>query len=69
MADAGFYDVYLKSLRETNEFQNLIKRVKTQRPIVPVYDANDDNTEIWKANCYMLKGFDLCLTLLGERDG
>lgn len=57
---------YLEVLRSVPEFHTVISKVKEYRPVVPVYDHTDDNTEAWKANSNMLKGFNLVLTLLGE---
>ena len=57
---------YLEILRSTEEFQMLLSQIKEQRPVIPVYDHINDNTEAWKANSNILKGFNLVLTLLGE---
>jgi len=59
---------YLFTLRSTIEFQNLIKEIKQHRPVIPVYDCEEDNTERWKANSNILKGYNLCLAHLGETD-
>ena len=58
---------YLEALRSTPEFQAELKRVKAQRPIIPAYNPTEDNTEMWKAQSMMQQGFDLCLTLFGEK--
>ena len=60
-------DQYLEALRSTQEFQELLGRVKAHRPTVPAHNPDKDNTEDWKARSAMKQGFDLCLTLFGER--
>jgi hypothetical protein len=57
---------YLEALKMTAEYQALLKGVKQQRPIVPVYNPESDNTDAWKANSMMQKGFDLCLMFMGD---
>ncbi len=58
---------YLTMLRETAEFQALIKHLKDQRPEVPRYIPDPDNTEEWKEKSLIRQGFNLCLTHLGEK--
>ena len=58
---------YLVMLRATPEFQGIMKQVKSHRPVIPVHSINPDNTDEWKANSWMQQGFDLCLSLLGEK--
>ena len=58
---------YLEALRSTHEFQLLLAEVKTHRPTIPAHSPEKDNTEDWKAKSAMQQGFDLCLTLFGER--
>jgi len=59
---------YLEILRQNPEFLNLLKRVNEHRPIIPLHNMDPDNTESWKANSYMQRGFDLALSLLGENN-
>ena len=59
---------YLKALRETLEFQDLIKQIKKLEPVVPEWTPTEDNTDEWKSKSMMLKGFNLCLTYLGEKN-
>ena len=59
---------YLEVLRTSPEFQALIVKLKEQRPVIPAYTHSPDNTEEWKANSNQRQGFNLCLTLLGEKD-
>lgn len=59
---------YLEALRSTPEFQALIVELKGKRPVIPAYTHSPDNTEDWRANSNQLQGFNLCLTLLGEKD-
>ena len=58
---------YLETLRETAEWQQEVERVKKGRPVVPAHDPIEDNTELWKSLSAMQQGFDLCLTLFGEK--
>jgi len=57
---------YLTALRSTQEFQGLLEWMKKERPQIPLYEHNPDNTENWKAMSNQQRGFDLCMTLLGE---
>lgn len=59
---------YVEILRQRPEFQALLKEIKEQRPIIPRYIHEPDNTEEWKANSNIQKGFDLVLMYLGEDD-
>ena len=58
---------YLAMLRETAEFQALITYLKDQRPEVPSYIPDPDNTKEWKKASLIRQGFNLCLTHLGEK--
>lgn len=57
---------YLQQLRATEEFQQLINSIKEQRPVIPVHNYAQDNTEAWKAESNRQIGFDLCLSYFGE---
>ena len=57
--------IHMKSHPHWEDFK---KAVLAQRPITPVYDYIDDNTDEWKARCAEQKGFDLCLTLFNIED-
>ena len=57
---------YLIALRSTQEFQNMLEWMKKERPQIPLYEHAPDNTESWKAMSNQQRGFDLCMTLLGE---
>ena len=59
---------YLIALRSTQEFQNCLEWMKKERPIIPLHNHDPDNTELWKALSNQQRGFDLCMTLLGERE-
>ena len=57
---------YLEVLKQNPTYQEVIKDLKLEKPIVPVYDHVSDNTEEWKAKSNMQRGFNLVLSLLGE---
>jgi len=58
---------YLQALRATPEFQVVLKSIKAERPAVPLYNYQDDNTKEWQALSNKQQGFDLCyLILSGE---
>jgi hypothetical protein len=58
---------YLEQLRAQPLFQELMKGIREERPVVPAYSYTDDNTEEWKALSNIQRGFDKCLILLGEK--
>lgn len=58
----------LHILRQNELFQLEMKRVKEQRPLVPLHNYEPDNTEEWKALSNQQRGFDLALSLFGEQD-
>lgn len=39
------------------------KQLLAQRPVIPVHNPEDDNTEVWKSLSAQQKGFDLCCAL------
>jgi len=55
-------------LRQNELFQTVIREVKKERPTVPPYNHNPDNTEEWKSMSNMQRGFDLALSLFGEHN-
>ena len=55
---------YLATLRQTQEFHNLIEMIREKAPVVPRHTVNPDNTELWKAQSHEREGFDLCLAQL-----
>ncbi len=60
-------NAYLESLRQSPEFQLLVKGILEQRPQVPFYDPDNDNTEVWKTQCGLRQGFDLAMSYFGEQ--
>ena len=44
-------------------YEEFEKSVLEHRPIIPVYNPKEDNTEVWKNESAKQEGFDLCLTL------
>ncbi len=57
---------YLQVLRQSPEFQELMKEIKTHAPVIPYYDYQTDNTKEWQALSHKRLGFEMVLTLLGE---
>ena len=57
---------YVEIMRQNPAFVSLMAEIKQERPIIPVYSHSPDNTEEWKANSNIQKGFDLALGFLGE---
>ena len=55
---------FLIRLKSEPEFQELLRTIMTQRPVVPEHNLNKDNTEIWKARSAEKRGFDIWLTYL-----
>lgn len=61
---------YLKDLRADPRFQLLIKEIESHRPLLPTFDPDKDNTELWKAKSGERKGFDFVMQFLkGEVNG
>lgn len=58
---------YLQVLRQSPEFRALLDEIKLNRPSVPLFDPNEDNTEVWKTQCGLQQGFDLAMSLFGEQ--
>ena len=57
---------FVEILRQNETFQKVLQDAKAERPMVPPYNHNPDNTEEWKALSNMQRGFDLCLSRFGE---
>ena len=57
---------YLEILRQSPEFQSLLKEIGKQRPVLPVHNYDPDNTEQWKALSHQQRGFDFAMSLFGE---
>ncbi len=53
-------------LRQNELFQTIMREVKKQRPEIPPYNHDPDNTEEWKALSNQQRGFELALSLFGE---
>lgn len=58
---------FLEELKVNAMWQQTIAEIKTHRPLCPQWNHEDDNTDEWKARSNQQKGFDLVLTLLGEK--
>jgi hypothetical protein len=53
----------LRELSGHPEWVGLIKKAQRERPTVPSWDSNQDNTDEWKHKSAMQEGFDLCLQI------
>lgn len=59
---------YLLHLHSDELFQQfVVKDLEKNKPIIPQHDPAKDNTEDWKAQSAMLKGYLLACTLLGVK--
>jgi len=47
--------------------QYIVKELEEKKPIIPQHDPSKDNTEDWKAQSAMLKGYLLACTILGVK--
>jgi len=47
------------------EYRRLLNAVKGARPVIPAWDAKNDNSDDWKHKSAMQEGFDLCLATFG----
>ena len=56
----------LEILRQNETFQTVMREIKKERPAIPPYNHEPDNTEEWRALSNQQRGFDLALSLLGE---
>lgn len=45
------------------EWLDALDKAKRMRPVIPQWDANQDNTEDWKRKSAMQEGFDLALQI------
>jgi len=57
---------FLESLKGNHQYNDLIKSVNKNKPVIPRYDYDSNNTEDWKAKSNMLKGFELAMALMGD---
>ena len=60
---ANHKDDFLIHVQTHPFFPLFLKHLKSQRPIVPGFDPDADNTEKWKFLTAQQKGFDLCLSI------
>ncbi len=51
----------IRELASHPEYVALLKAAKAQRPELPPFNPNEDNTEQWKHVSGMQQGFDLCM--------
>lgn len=59
---------FLEELKSDARWHQMIKEIKSHRPLCPQWNHENDNTDEWKARSNQQKGFDLILSLLGEKD-
>lgn len=55
------HDDLLKQLLREEWFQEVIAVIRQERPGIPAYDPNDDNTEKWKYQTALQHGYDMAL--------
>jgi len=55
-------------LRQNELFQTVMREIKKERPTIPPYNYEPDNTEEWKSMSNQQRGFDLALSLFGEHN-
>jgi len=55
---------YLIELKSDPRFEALLAEILSNRPKVPAYTPDSDNTEIWKARSMERRGFDIWLAFL-----
>jgi hypothetical protein len=49
-------------------WEQVEKAIKSQRPIIPPHDPNNDNTEVWKNRSAQQQGFDLCCSFFNIKE-
>lgn len=47
------------------EYRRLLNKIKEGRPVVPAWNAIEDNSDDWKHKSAMQEGYDLCLATFG----
>jgi hypothetical protein len=57
----------LRELQSTEVFQILLEELKANRPVIPGYDWQKDNTEEIKAKSLLAQGFDLAMALMQRK--
>lgn len=57
------YDDLIYAIGSHAQLDYLIEALRRTRPIIPVHDPRNDNTEAWKQNSAQQAGFDLCLSV------
>ena len=58
------YKSYYRWLNEQDLFRSLAEHVARQKPELPTFNAEKDNTDEWKRKSGMQDGFDLAFSLL-----
>jgi len=56
-------DDFLVTIKSHSLWPIFKKELLSKRPIVPVHNPKNDNTEEWKSLSAQQRGFDLCLAL------
>jgi hypothetical protein len=62
-------DNWLIDLQSDPMFQILVRKLTNERPSLPPFNADKDNTEKWKVMTGRQQGFDLCMSLLKIKIG
>ncbi len=61
---------FIKELRASLQFQQLIKDIEAHRPTPVLFDPSKDNTEEWKKVSGFIEGFDFVMFYLkGDVNG
>jgi hypothetical protein len=55
---------FLLEINSDPRYTQLISEILKQRPVVPLHNPRNDNTEEWKAKSAEQRGFDIWLTYL-----
>ncbi len=57
-------DLFIEQIKESQFWPALLERFESQRPIIPVFNAKNDNSDLWKLTSGSQLGYDSCLAVL-----
>jgi hypothetical protein len=60
-------DIFLKEIQEHPSFPALMEKINNNLPVIPEFDPQKDNVEVWKQQSGMRKGYVLCLSYFNIR--
>lgn len=49
-------------------WEQVEKKLKGLRPVIPSHDPDQDNTEVWKNRSAQQQGFDLCCSFFNIKE-